>query len=203
MDFVELAEAIAKNLSPRSSSHGLDHVKRVLRIALEIAKRVNDEVDEAVLRVSALLHDIARGLPGDHAEVSAEIAYLVLIEHGAPEEFAKKVKEAILCHSYKRVFVEGKGCNSLEGAILSDADKIDACGAVGIARTFTYGGETGRSIASSVNHLEEKIVKLHRCAMTSYGKKVLEKLSARVNLFLEWIREELGQGAKPSSPFQC
>ena len=195
---IELAKKLASELSPRSPSHGYDHVERVVRNVLELAKHVGG-VDMDVLLVAAYLHDIGRGLPGDHAEISAEIAYAVLIENGFDKDFAERVREAILCHSYNRVFVAGYQCRSLEGQVLSDADKIDASGALGIARAFTHGGETGRSITASLEHLRSKILRLHKCAFTEEGRKKLNRLVKRVEEFLNWIEEELGQCAKPSS----
>ncbi|NPA97179.1 MAG: HD domain-containing protein [Crenarchaeota archaeon] len=188
---IEIARKALELLSPSSPSHGLDHAERVYAIAMELASNF-ENVDRDALAVAALLHDIARDLPGDHAANSADIAFHILVENGVSKDFAERVREAILCHSYSRA--ARYRCESLEGAILSDADKIDACGAIGIARTFAYGGEHRRSIEDSLRHLEIKIARLAEYAHTEVGRKILCKLSARVRAFISWLREELRSG---------
>ncbi len=190
--FAELARKIAEIAMPKDPSHGYDHVERVVGYAKRIAEQLRIDLDLEALEVAAWLHDIARGLPEDHAIASADIAYHLLIEHGAPPDFAEKVRRIIMCHSYS-ARKRGATCIDIEGVVLSDADKIDAVGAVGVARVFIYGGTHGRNLSDSLKHLTTKILSLKRYVETTPAKKIVELRSKRVELFLSWISEELGK----------
>lgn len=122
------------------SAHDREHVYRVLYHALEIAKTLTD-VDYDVLIAACLLHDIGRKEQFEnpslcHAAVGGEKAFAFLTEHGFDTEYAKQVKHCIQTHRYR----ENNQPQTLEAQILFDADKLDATGAMGIARTLIYKG---------------------------------------------------------------
>lgn len=122
------------------SAHDKEHIYRVLYQALEIAK-TEEGVDYDVLIGACLLHDIGRKEQYQdprlcHAEVGGEKAYRFLIEHEFGEAYAERVRACIRTHRYKK----GVHPESLEAKILFDADKLDAAGAMGIARTLMYKG---------------------------------------------------------------
>ena len=130
------------------SAHDKHHVYRVLYTALEIAAR-EGPVDADVLIAACLLHDIGRREEFEdpslcHAEVGAEKAAAFLLEHGFDRAFADKVAHAILCHRFR----SGRVPQSLEAKILFDADKLDVCGAIGVARTLLYNGAMARPLYS-------------------------------------------------------
>jgi len=189
----DIARHIAKIASSTDPCHGYDHAERVTQYAKIIAEEMGIDVDVEALEIAALMHDIARGLPEDHAEASAEIAYHVLLEHGASIDLAKKVKRIIACHSYS-AHSKGRACTDIEGIVLSDADKIDAIGAIGIARVFIYSGAHGRSIPESLEHIRRKILTLGKHVRTKVGERLAAERIHRVETFLNWIREELSAG---------
>ena len=122
------------------SAHDREHVYRVLFNALEIAKTENG-VDYGVLITACLLHDIGRKEQFEnptlcHAAVGSEKAYKFLTENGFDAEFAEKVRHCILTHRFRRT----NQPQSIEAKILFDADKIEAAGAMGLARTLIYKG---------------------------------------------------------------
>ena len=122
------------------SAHDKEHIYRVLYNALDIAKTENN-VDYDVLIGACLLHDIGRKEQYEnptlcHAVVGSEKAYKFLIEHGFDVTYAEKVKQCIQTHRYRK----NNPPQSLEAKILFDADKLDAAGAMGIARTLMYKG---------------------------------------------------------------
>lgn len=122
------------------SAHDKEHVYRVLYNAMEIAK-YEQNVDYDVLICACLLHDIGRKEQLEHpevchAKVGSEKAYSFLITKGFGDSFAGKVAHCILCHRYRTENVP----QTIEAKILFDADKLDATGAIGIARTLIYGG---------------------------------------------------------------
>ena len=124
----------------RDSAHDKEHIYRVLYNALEIAKsEINVNMD--VLICACLLHDIGRveqyADPSlCHARIVGEKAYTFLLNNGFPLIFAERVRHCIQAHRYRANNIP----QTIEAKILFDADKLDAAGAMGIARTLLYQG---------------------------------------------------------------
>ena len=130
----------------KDAAHDREHVYRVLNNAVTIAQGEAD-VQWDVLVAAALLHDISRpeqiaDSSIDHATHGAEKAYIFLMNHGFGDGFSKHVRDCIGTHRFRKSSPPA----TLEARILFDADKLDVCGAIGIARTLQYSGETGRPI---------------------------------------------------------
>lgn len=130
------------------SAHNLDHVFRVYNLCLLIAKH-EENVDLEVLIPSALLHDIARVEESrdktgeiDHAILGSEIAEDILRKLEYEEDKIEKIKHCIISHRFRT----GNEPNTIEAKILFDADKLDALGASGIARTFMLSGQFGQRL---------------------------------------------------------
>lgn len=131
------------------SAHDMQHVYRVLNNAIEIAKG-EENVNLDVLMTAALLHDVGRAdekndPTADHAVTGGERAFKVLTE--TPElacdhDFAEHVRQCIRTHRFRR----NDPPASIEAKILFDADKLDVCGAIGVARTLMYSGAHDRPI---------------------------------------------------------
>ncbi len=193
MELVKLIETVARILMPRDPCHGYEHVERVRRLALRIAKKLAEqgyEIDFEALEIAALLHDVGRSVSEEkHAEVSADIARRILEALGIDRDRIEKIARIILAHSYSY----GRKPESLEEAILSDADKLDAMGAVGIARVFIYSGKHGRSIEDSIKHIETKILRLKDLVMTEPAKKLAEDRHRFVEQFLAQLKKELDE----------
>ena len=130
------------------TAHDKEHIYRVLFNALEIAKS-EDAVDYDVLICACLLHDIGRKEQFEnpqlcHAQVGAEKAYQFLVSNQFDEDYALAVKHCIYTHRFRKSALP----QSLEAKILFDADKLDAAGAMGIARTLLYKGIVGEPLYS-------------------------------------------------------
>lgn len=133
----------------QDSAHDMQHVYRVLNNAIEIAKGEAD-VNMDVLLTAALLHDIGRAdekadSTADHAVTGGDLAYRILTETQELSfdiGFAEHVRQCIRTHRFRR----NDPPASVEAKILFDADKLDVCGAVGIARTLMYSGAHDRPI---------------------------------------------------------
>jgi uncharacterized protein len=170
-----------------SGNHDIGHVKRVLRNATLIWEKEGGNL--FAIKLSAILHDIGRPIEDltgwDHAEVSANIAKRLLYLWNIPDKIIKIVYDAI----YNHRFSKGRTPQTIEGKILSDADKLDALGAIGIAMVFKH--DCGRAIEDDIKHFYEKIVKLPHLMYTEAGYKLaIERLKV-VEYFLEQIQKEL------------
>jgi len=166
------------------SSHDEGHVERVKRWAIYIAMKEGADVE--VVSNAAELHDIARDKP-NHAVEGAKIARRILKERGYDEDFIAKVVHCIEAHS----FSSGIEPKTLEAKVLSDADKLDAMGAIGIARAFMFSGERGRSIEETLKHFEEKLLRLKDLIYTETAKRVAEDRHRFMLEFYERLRREL------------
>lgn len=166
------------------ASHSDDHVSRVTKLAVLIAEREKANVE--VVRKAAELHDVARDKP-NHAIESAKIARNILEREGYNKNFIKAVVHCIEAHSFS-ANIKPK---TLEAKILSDADKLDAIGAVGVARAFLYSGEIGRGIEETLNHFDEKLLKLKDLLYTNTAKKIAEKRHEFLLEFYKRIKNEL------------
>lgn len=125
----------------RDSAHDKEHIYRVLYVALDIASS-EEHIDWDVLIAACLMHDIGReeqlrNPDVCHAEFGSKMAFDFLIRQGWAPHRASHVRDCILSHRYRNDAVP----NSVEAKILFDADKIDAAGALGIARTLIYKGQ--------------------------------------------------------------
>lgn len=151
-------------------AHGLDHTMRVTGLCESIGRK--ESADMKVLISAALLHDIARpleesnGIP--HEEEGARIAEKFLPTLHYSNVQIQGVVHAILTHRYR----SSRLPETLEAKILSDADKLDAMGAVGIARAFMTAGERGGEMQDAMDHIDDKLIKLKDLMYTKTGKKI-------------------------------
>lgn len=130
----------ARQLYERSGSgHDFDHVLRVLALAQQIAAA--EGADVAVVCTAALLHDVgeSEGRP-DHHVRGAAIAREILQQQ--PPEFVEAVAHAIEAHRFRA----DPAPHTLEAQVVSDADKLDAIGAIGVARAFAHAGSRGTAL---------------------------------------------------------
>lgn len=132
---------------PDDSAHGFEHVLRVLQLVRRIG--LAEGADMEILETATLLHDIARadelaGRVACHAQEGARRAREVLAEY--PADRVERVAEAIRTHRFRGDVPP----DSLEARILYDADKLDAIGAIGIARAYAMAGECGQRLWAEV-----------------------------------------------------
>lgn len=188
-------------------AHDKEHIYRVLYHALDIAKTEPD-VDYDVLITACLLHDIGRKEqyenPGVcHAIIGGDKAYFFLKENGFEEPYALHVKQCIQSHRYR----QNNFPQSLEAKILFDADKLDAAGAMGIARTLLYAGQvsaplysrneegeildgTGESVPSFFREYKFKLEKLYDRFYTKGGRELaLSRRQAAVDFYNAMLLE--------------
>ena len=186
------AKYVRETLEGESSGHDWWHVYRVWKMAQNIGQKEN--ADMFVVELAALLHDIADyKMHGGDDSVGPRIAREWLERQSVDGETISHVAEIIKEASFKGAKVETK-INTLEGRVVQDADRLDAIGAMGIARTFAYGGAKGRVMydpdikpefhesfeqyknnnSSTVNHFYEKLLLLKDFMNTETGKVIAQ-----------------------------
>ncbi|NUB90344.1 HD domain-containing protein [Haloterrigena sp. SYSU A121-1] len=189
-------------------AHDWHHVRRVETLAETLIDRhPSDEIDERVVRLAVSLHDIGReredaGEIDDHAAWGARESRRILEDVGADPATIDTVAHCVRAHRYSNA-VEPE---TLEAEIVSDADNLDALGAVGIARTFSYGGALGQEIhdpavpvaddetasgATQYNHLHKKILELPERMYTDVGRELAERRAAFVREYVAQFDAEL------------
>lgn len=168
-----------------SGGHDADHSLRVYRNALRIADH-EPRCDRQIVSLAALLHDA-----DDHKLFQTENnenARRFLTDQQVPQEQIEKICTAIRSVSFSRN--KGKRPGTIEGMIVQDADRLDAIGAIGAARTFAFGGEHGRPLDDSIRHFYEKLLLLKDQMNTAAAKTEALKRHVFLEKFLEeWDAE--------------
>ncbi len=140
-------EAVQALYEGTDAAHRFDHVLRVLALAERIARA--EGADLAIVRTAALLHDIERERhAADHHLRGAERARQLL--RGHPQPFVDAVAHAIEAHRFRA----GPAPATPEARCLFDADKLDAIGAIGVARAFAYGGRHGQRLWAPLSSVD-------------------------------------------------
>ena len=173
-------------LGNNSGGHDVAHSLRVYKNALEIAENESG-CDLFVVSLAALLHDV-----DDHKlfnNENNENTRALLAKSGVSDELTEEICNAINSVSFSKN--RGKKPQTLVGKIVQDADRLDAMGAIGIARTFAFGGEHGRSIEESVMHFHEKLLLLKDEMNTESARKIAESRHAFLEEFLSHYYEEI------------
>ncbi len=195
----KINQVVKTKFSGEGTGHDWHHIQRVVKLSRYIAGR-EKAADLFLVEVVALLHDLedwkfnskkdAKELPQTRK---------LLVNLGLENSVTQKVLRNISKISFK-----GTGKNippDLEGKIVQDADRLDALGALGIARTFAYGGKLGRPIfdpkikpfeyfSTSINHFYEKLLLLKNRMNTKTGRKLAADRHKFIMLFLKQFMKE-------------
>jgi uncharacterized protein len=208
-------EHVKTALSGEGSGHDWWHIERVWRTAKRIGRSEN--ADLLVVELAALLHDIAdwKAHGGDSA-IGPKMAGQWLASIEVDPGVTDHVCQIIANISFKGANAE-RPTLSLEGQVVQDADRLDAIGAIGIARAFSYGGSKGRMIydptcppidhrsvdsylnanGTTINHFYEKLLLLKDRMNTATGKSIAERRHQFMEEFLREFYEEW-QGELPT-----
>ena len=178
-------EYINELFGGNSDGHDALHTLRVYKNMKLIAQSY-PEADLFIMSLSALLHDA-----DDHKLFKTENnanARSFLAKNDVPEESIEQICEIINGVSFSKN--RGKTPETLEGKIVQDADRLDAIGARGIARTFAYGGKVGRSLDDSVQHFYDKLLLLMYEMNTDAAKEIAKARHEYMEGFLKEYYEE-------------
>lgn len=190
------------------AAHDVAHVRRVVASARRLA--ANEGADLAVVLPAAWLHDVvtvAKSSP-DRAQASrlaADAASRWLLAGGFPPRLVPAVAHAIAAHS----FSAGIACETPEARVVQDADRLDALGAVGIARLFATAGAMGSALMHpddpfrattrplddrryALDHVEAKLLRLPATMQTAAGRAEAERRAGVIRRFVADLRAETG-----------
>ncbi|MEI4768255.1 HD domain-containing protein [Psychrobacillus sp. FJAT-51614] len=209
MNTIEKCEQLVKEVYKHfDASHDFQHIERVRKNALEILETYK-HADKDIVELAVLLHDVSDPKYANDMEKSEETRIISLLH--LPDEKVKHIKAVIRSISFNGGNEEEP--NTIEAKIVRDADRLDAIGAVGIARTFTYGGAKGRKLydssetprsnmsveeyrlkeTASVTHFYEKLLLLADGMLTEKGKELAQERHAFMESFLHNLRKETGE----------
>jgi len=199
---------VKQTLANAEGGHDWWHVYRVWKLSKQIAK--NEQVNQFIVELGALLHDIAdsKFYDGDE-EIGPRKAKEFLTDLNVDQEVINHIEQIIANISFKGGKHEQK-FKSLELDVVQDADRLDAIGATGIARTFNYGGYKGRTIydpnikpnldmgkeeykkndAPTINHFYEKLLLLKDKMNTQTGQAMAEQRHIFMEQYLEQFYKE-------------
>ena len=178
-------EYITQLFEGNAGGHDLEHSMRVYRLAMHIAEAETD-CNKSVVALAALLHDA-----DDYKlfnTVDNANARSFLESQGVDAATIEKICEAINSVSFSKNGMKKPA--TIEGMIVQDADRLDALGAIGIARTFAFGGEHGRSIDSTIEHFHNKLLLLKDGMNTGSARKMAESRHAFMEEFLARYENE-------------
>ncbi len=183
-----LEERVRETLSKaekQSAAHKLDHLLRVTKNALEIAKREAIDVDYFVLISACLLHDVDSPYDRkkEHVELSARKAEKIMNELKFPKEKVEEILKVIRQHSTETP-VE---ITENEARILFDADKLEGVGAIGIARVFMSAGQRGMSIEKTIEWYKKKMEIAENMLQTETGKKMIKMIKEKMKMVLNFL----------------
>lgn len=199
--------AVEKLLKNDNTGHDYYHTKRVYNLARKIA--IKEKADVYIVSLASLLHDVDDYKIFDTYE-NKNNARKILNSENVCEEDINRICEIIEEVSFKGS--ESKEPSSIEGKCVQDADRIDALGAIGIARTFAFGGSRNRPIydplnrpimnmtkeeyqkrsstSTSINHFYEKLLLLKDMMTTSEGKRIAcERHDFMITFLNEFYKE--------------
>ncbi|KAI0009828.1 hypothetical protein F4779DRAFT_338639 [Xylariaceae sp. FL0662B] len=200
-----VTEYVKAYMSRYDGSHDFNHVQRVLGLAKYIHEHspATPVRDPQVVILSALLHDVGDKKYQKKGEAASTLVHDFLVSLGASEQIAKKVQTICLGVSFSSEMKDPARVQDLikshpELAVVQDADRLDAIGSIGIGRVFTFAGaRTKASMADSIQHFHDKLLKLESMMKTDVGRKLAKERTERMRNFLEWWDEEAAFSSGP------
>lgn len=206
MNVIDSMKDEVKEIMDNDSAHDFDHVMRVYNNAQKICKK--EKANRRLVLCAVLLHDIVSYPKSDrHSKLSstesAKKSKIILKKYLFSKEEIVIISDAISDHS----FSQNKTPSTLEGKILQDADRLDAMGAIGIARVFATGGSLKRPFYNiddpfcktrtpddktwTVDHFYQKLLKLESLMNTKSGKIEAKKRTKVLKEFLNHLKNEI------------
>ena len=197
-----LKKVVKSKLGKNDPAHDFEHVMRVYRNAERICKTENG--NKKLILSAVLLHDIIKIKNQKNSALnSARLSEKILKQNHFSDNEIKIISDAIKEHSFSK----GKIPSTIEGKILQDADRLDAIGAIGLARVFSFSGSNNRPFYDpkdpfsknrnlndnkwTIDHFYEKLLTLEQKMNTKTGKIIAKKRTKILKDFLKEIKNEI------------
>lgn len=205
-NYVDEINGLVKSTMINDPAHDYQHIMRVYKNAIKICKHEN--VEQRLVLLAVLLHDIVSYPKSDKRSKLASLhsskkAKEILGKYSFDKKEIKIICDAIRDHSYSK----NKTPSTMVGKILQDADRLDAVGAIGIARVFSVSGSEKRSFYDvkdpfcrrrapddktwAIDHFYQKLLKLESLMNTNYAKKEAKRRTRIIKKFLLDLKNEL------------
>lgn len=209
VSIIKQAEQFAKKLlSKEGTGHDWYHVERVRNNALAINKK--EKTDQFIIDLAVLLHDVGDRKVIKKDEDDYSIAETFLLKQDVSSGSIEEIMTIIKHMSFSKSFGAKKRRFSKEFYVVQDADRLDAIGAIGIARAFAFGGSKGRLIydpskkiqtikstrqykqgsSSTLHHFDEKLFKLRDLMNTKEGKRIAKERHLYMKEFVKQFLAE-------------
>ena len=206
MKVLELLKKDVKNIVENDSAHDFEHIMRVYKNAKKICKK--EKANEKLVLSAVLLHDIVSYPKSDKRSKTSSIesakkSEKILRKYDFDENEITIISDAIRDHS----FSQKKTPKTIEGKILQDSDRLDALGAIGIARVFATGGSLKRPFYNiddpfckkrnpndkiwTVDHFFQKLLKLESLMNTKSGKIEAKRRTRILTEYLKQLKQEV------------
>ena len=197
---------VQKIMEKNDSAHDFEHIMRVYKNAQKIGKKENANMK--LVLAAVLLHDIVSFPKSDKKSKTSSIkssiiAQRILQSYGYRKDEIKIISDAIRDHSFSQSMVP----STIEGKVLQDADRLDAMGAIGIARTFSVGGSGKRPFYNksdpfcqkrrpddtrwTLDHFYKKLLLLEKKMNTVTAKKEAKRRTKIIKKFLDDFKKEI------------
>jgi uncharacterized protein len=195
MDQQAILEAVRtyvyQEFSGEGTGHDFFHLERVVKTALRLARQ--EDADLFMTELAAWLHDVGDHKLNNGVDRSEEQITAILSKLKTPDEMIRKVIEIVSQVSFSK----GKKAESLEAKIVQDADRLDAIGAIGLARVFAFGGSKQREIynpknpdQTTIQHFYDKLLKLKDLMNTATAQQIALERHVYLESFLERFYKE-------------
>lgn len=202
---------VVKEMETADSGHGIDHVRRVVENAKRIGRAENANV--SIYLPAAWLHDcviVAKNSPQRKmaSALAAQHAERFLVEIRYPTQWIAPISHCILAHS----FSANVPCETIEARVVQDSDRLEAVGAIGLARCLMTGGAMGQRLyhpdepfpverqpkdtEQSVDHFFAKLLGLQKTMKTQSGREEAIRRSDFLLIFLRQLADEIGAPSK-------
>lgn len=190
-------EFVTEYMASYDPSHDIAHINRVVALSQRLLLASPHPLDPFITHLSALLHDVGDSkYTGEGASLTPVADFL--LKNSAPSSLAVSVQTIVDHVSFSHEIKNLQKVQDVlkvypELGVVQDADRLDALGAVGVARCFAFGAakKPERGLQGCVDHFEEKLLKLEGMLKTEEGKRLGRERARRIKEFEGWWKEEV------------
>ena len=191
-EVLSIVRNFALHNSEKDEIHGISHTERVYKLCIQLGKELGANL--FILKISALLHDIGRigknraSIEKNHAEISAEMSldFIKSQDFQISQDHLDNIIHCIRTHSFSNKTIP----KTLEAKILSDVDKLDALGAIGLYRVIGFTIKKQGGIKQVIKHMENKILKLRDQLYLEESRKIADERKKIIENFYNQLKQE-------------